>query len=98
MRGYTTKKAMKEIEALPSVPGSALCFLAEGFREFVNAQQENADEVAAVLIERGWDRDDAKRVMDMVRNGVGSIYDSVTDPLAEAFKKDTATKVGRKGG
>lgn len=98
MRGYTTKKAMKEIEALPSVPGAALCFLAEGFREFVNAQQEGAEDVCSVLIERGWDRDDAKRVMDIVRKGVGSVYDSVTDPLAETFKKDTATKVGRKGG
>lgn len=98
MNGYTTKKAMKEIEALPSVPGAALCFLAEGFREFVNAQQESPEEVCAVLIDRGWDRDDAKRVLDMLRKGVGSIYDSVTDPLAEAFQKDTATKVRRKRG
>lgn len=98
MRGVTTKKAMKELEALPPVPGAALSFLAEAFRDFIMAQQESPDVVVNVLIENmGWDRDDAKRILDMLRKGVGSIFDAVTDPLAEQFAKDT-TVVRRKRG
>lgn len=97
MKGSTTKKAMKEIEALPPVPGAALSFLAEAFRDFITAQQEAPEVVLNVLMDIGWDRDDAKRILDMLRKGVGSIFDTVTDPLAEQFDKDT-TVVRRKRG
>lgn len=88
----------KDLDALPGCTGDQFSLLAEAFREYLLASQEDYDDVVEVLVDlMGWDRDPAKWVFGVLNDGVGHLYDSASDPRAEQFRKDT-TVVRRKRG
>lgn len=92
----TTKKAEKELATLPDVSGRDFAVITEAFRDFILAQQDNHHMVTEVLVDLiGWTPEQAQWVVAVLNGGVEVIHPEVTDPLAEMYRKDTATVVRR---
>lgn len=87
----------KDLDALPVVTGDQFSLLAEGFREYVLACQDEHSDVLETLVDlMGWDAEQAEWVVGALDDGVRHLFpDLAPDPRAEQFRKDT-TVVRRK--